>query len=251
MPTTALVAGATGYTGREVVRLLRARKVQVVAHVRPDSSRLDEWTRKFETLGAIVDSTPWESDAMAAMVAERAPDLVFGLLGTTQARARREAAQGVPKEANSYETVDYGMTKMLMSAMEAASSTGRFVYLSSEGARNAANPSKKPAGAYLDVRWRIESELEAGPLAWTVARPSFITGPDREESRAAESVGAVFGNAALSLLGALGAKTTRERYRSITATQLAAALVHHALAPSSVGKVLRGEDLRGFGPGQG
>ena len=34
----AFVAGATGYTGREVVRLLAERGVRTLAHVRPDSS---------------------------------------------------------------------------------------------------------------------------------------------------------------------------------------------------------------------
>ena len=39
----AFVAGATGFTGREVVRLLVERGVPAVAHVRPDSPRLEEW----------------------------------------------------------------------------------------------------------------------------------------------------------------------------------------------------------------
>ena len=33
------VVGATGYTGREVVRLLREKRIPTVAHVRPDSPR--------------------------------------------------------------------------------------------------------------------------------------------------------------------------------------------------------------------
>ena len=56
----AFVAGATGYTGREVVRLLSGRGVRTVAHVRPDSPRVEEWRRRFETEGAAVDVTPWD-----------------------------------------------------------------------------------------------------------------------------------------------------------------------------------------------
>jgi len=222
--------------------LLRARKIDVVAHIRPDSSRRQEWTRKWELQGARVDCTPWEPEAMATTLAELKPDLVFALLGTTQARARREAKDGVPASANSYETVDYGMTKMLIDGLVADKSEARFVYLSSEGA-------KEGGGAYLDVRGRIERQLAEGPLAWTAIRPSFITGPDREESRLGESVGAAIVGPALGLLGILGATTLRDRYKSTTATALASAMIHYSLDPASQGRVLRGEQLHGFGPG--
>jgi uncharacterized protein YbjT (DUF2867 family) len=62
--TTAFVAGATGFTGREVVRVLRERKVDTVAHVRPDSAKLEAWRARFEAQGARVDTTAWETDAM-------------------------------------------------------------------------------------------------------------------------------------------------------------------------------------------
>lgn len=241
MPTTAFVAGATGYTGREVVRLLRARKLDVIAHVRPDSSQLQIWQARWEPMGVQVDSTAWEPEAMAETIKRVQPDLVFALLGTTQARARREAKRGVPKELNSYEVVDYGMTKMLMDGLSLAESRARFVYLSSEGASEGGN-------AYVAVRGRIERELAEGPLLWTVARPSFITGPDREESRPAETIGAVVADGALGVLALLGGRKTQERYRSTTATALASALVHHSVHPPSVNQILRGEDLRGFGP---
>src|SRR5215208_1501420 len=67
--TTAFVAGATGYTGREVVRQLVERGVRAVAHVRPDSPRLAEWRERFAELGAEVDATPWEEPAMRASLA--------------------------------------------------------------------------------------------------------------------------------------------------------------------------------------
>ena len=84
------VAGATGFTGREVVRLARERGIEVVAHVRPDSSSLERWRRQFGEMGATIDVTPWEREAMRATMEAKRPTHVFALLGTTRARAREE-----------------------------------------------------------------------------------------------------------------------------------------------------------------
>ena len=65
------VAGATGLTGREVVAQLRQRGVPTVAHVRPDSPRLDEWRARFEALGATVDTTPWAPDPLTRRLRRR------------------------------------------------------------------------------------------------------------------------------------------------------------------------------------
>jgi hypothetical protein len=62
----AFVAGATGYTGREVVRALVARGVAASAHVRPDSPQLDALTREFAAEGAAVDTTSWDEAALSA-----------------------------------------------------------------------------------------------------------------------------------------------------------------------------------------
>ena len=53
----AFVAGATGFTGREVVATLRERGIATVAHVRAESSRRAEWTARFEAQGAEVDAS--------------------------------------------------------------------------------------------------------------------------------------------------------------------------------------------------
>ena len=50
---TAFVLGATGFVGREVVRQLCVRgDARPCAHVRPDSSKLDDWRAKLGELGA-------------------------------------------------------------------------------------------------------------------------------------------------------------------------------------------------------
>src|SRR3954471_13568122 len=102
-PALAFVAGATGYTGREVVRALRARGLRVIAHVRPDSARLGEWRGRFAAMEVEVDATPWNDDAMAATMERLQPDVVFALLGTTKARAREAEQRHEDASHQSYE----------------------------------------------------------------------------------------------------------------------------------------------------
>lgn len=235
------VAGATGYVGRVVVAELARdagteRAARVVAHVRPDSSALAAWRVRFNALGAAVDTTLWDEDAMAATLARVRPAAVFALLGTTR---RRAAASG-----DTYESVDYGLTALLFRATVRAAATAsaappRFVYLSALGA-NAG--SRNP---YLAARGRFEAELRAGPLPWTVVRPSFITGPDRAESRPMERLGAAALDTLLAPVTLLGGRRIADRYRSITGAALARQLVRLAADPAAAGRVVEGDALRG------
>jgi nucleoside-diphosphate-sugar epimerase len=221
--TSAFVAGATGYTGREVVRELCRQGIATVAHVRPDSSGLSRWHEEFARAGATVDTTPWEAGAMTATLRLLQPDLVFALLGTTRARARR--ASRMQGRSESYEAVDYALTRLLLDATVAAAPAARFVYLSSLGVREG---SRNP---YLMARARLESELRGAGLSWVIARPGLITGPDREESRPAELVAAVVVDGVLALAGMLGGKSLQRRYASMNAATLARSLVRAATLP--------------------
>lgn len=232
-----LVAGATGLTGRAVVAELRARGIDAVAHVRPDSSSLERWRAHFTELGAEVDTTAWEQAALTAMLRERAPTMIFALLGTTKKRGRQAAAAGRDASAESYEAVDYGLTAMLRCAAEATGRRPRFVYLSSM------NVSETTTNPYLVARVRIERELRHGDLPYTIVRPSWILG-DRDERRAGESIGASVTDALLAVAGALGARKTRDRYRSIQADDLARALVRVALDPRAINRVVEADELR-------
>lgn len=230
---TAFVAGATGYTGREVVRALREREVRTVAHVRPDSSRLEEWRARFEELGAEVDTTPWDAEAMAACLKELAPGQVFSLLGTTRKRAR---ASGAADE--SYETVDYGLTALLIDAAAAAGSQPRFVYLSSAGVK----PGSR--NRYLAARARAESRLRESGLPFTIARPSFITGPGRDDSRPGERAAATVADGLLAGVALFGGRKLRRRWRSTTNTVLADGLVRLAFDDGAANAVVESEGLR-------
>jgi uncharacterized protein YbjT (DUF2867 family) len=232
---TAFVAGATGYTGRAVVAELRSRGIGTVAHVRPDSPQLARWRDEFAALGATVDVSPWDEDALAAALARCRPDAVFSLLGTTRKRGRAARAAGARED---YETVDYGLSALLLRVTQRAAPSARFVYLSSLGV------GPRARGGYLGARWRVEQELQASGLEWTIVRPAFVTGPDREERRPAERAASVAIDSLLSLARRIGARRVHDRFHSLTAAELARALVRHAFDPSSAGRVLLPESLR-------
>ena len=231
---TAFVAGATGYTGREVVRLLVKRGARVVAHVRSDSPRLAEWRQRFAAMGAETDATPWEPAAMRGALARVDPTHLFALLGTTRKRERAEGRDG----AAGYEAVDYGLTSLLVKAARAAGTRPRVVYLSAAGV----GPGSR--NAYVAVRWRMEEELRASGLPFVIARPSFITGADREERRPTERVLAAAADRLLALPAALGGGHFADRWRSLTATQLATALVRLAFDPEAEGRTVDASEMR-------
>lgn len=213
----AFVAGATGYTGRAVVKRLVEDGFEAVAHVRPDSARLAEERERFAAMGATVDTTPWEESAMTATLARLAPAVVYALLGTTAASRKREHS--------SYESVDYGLTALLLRAAKASGAAPRFIYLSAAPAREGTtNP-------YLAVRIRIEKELRECGLPWYSARPMFIHGNDREEERVGERIFAGMTDAVAWMAGAVGARRLKGRLATMDATTLARGLVRLARDP--------------------
>jgi nucleoside-diphosphate-sugar epimerase len=219
----AFVAGATGYTGRAVVQELTRRGVECIAHVRPDSSQLEEWRRRFTAMGATFDCTPWGDAEFEAVMRHYKPQYCFALLGTTKRRARQARRQG---GRDSYETVDYLLTSIALRATRRMSPAAKFVYLSAvgvhEGARN----------AYLEVRARVEAELVRSGLRFIIARPALITGEDREENRPAERVVAKVADWALRTASLAGWSSLHQRFATLTGPQLGRALVNAALDPA-------------------
>ena len=224
----AFVAGATGYTGRAVVEDLVSRGVECIAHVRPDSPRLEQWRGRFTAMGATFDCTPWGDAEFEAVMRHYRPTCCFALLGTTRSRARRARRQGAQ---DSYETVDYLLTSIVMRATRSMSPDAKFLYLSSLGVRpGVRNP-------YLAARARVEAELIQSGLRYVIARPALITGPDREEFRVTERIaGKVM---AFALRAAEVARWTsfHERFSTLTGSQLARALTEAALDPA-IGNVV-------------
>lgn len=209
----AFVAGATGYTGCALVAALRAQGIPTIAHVRPGSSASEVWRERFGALGAEVDHTPWEAEAMRALIATRRPSHCFALLGTTRSRAQREGLR------DAYERIDYGLTRLLLDAARAAAYGPRFVYLSAMGA------TARTRNPYVAVRGRLERELGESGLPHVIVRPAFITGPDREESRPAERMAAMAVDGLLGAFALVGLRGPRDRYGSLTGRELAEGMV--------------------------
>ena len=219
----AFVAGATGYTGREVVRALARRGGTVRAHVRPDSPRLAEWRARFAAPGVTVDETAWREAELTATLAAFRPTHLFALLGTTRGRAAAAERAGAP--AADYEAVDYGLTALLLHAAAATPGRGpRFVYLSSLGANVATR------NAYLRARGRAEALIRESGLPYLIVRPSFISGADREERRPIERAAARALDVGTAALAVLGAARLRARFRPRTAAELAESIVRLALS---------------------
>jgi len=228
----AFVAGATGLTGRYVVEALREEGVEVAAHVRPDSPRLQEWTARFEELGAVADSTAWTPEDMKVRFAEKPPDVVFALLGTTKKRFKREGD-------GDYMAVDFGLTALLVDALENHPQT-RFVYLSALGTKEGVR------SAYMKARWLAEEHLRNSGLPHLIARPSFILG-DRDEKRWGESIGGGISSVVLGTAGLLGARRFKNRVGSIQGRALGFGLAREALAWPADDRVLYSDDLRAQG----
>ncbi len=231
MTKMAFVAGATGYTGREVVRCLVEAGVEVRAHIRPDSPRRTEWEAYFQRMGAIPDKTVWEASSMKETLSLFAPDFIFALLGTTKARMKKE-------KNTDYETVDYGLTHLLLQASLGLKDKPKFIYLSSIGV------GPKSRGDYLKVRWRMEEEVRHAGLPYIIARPSFITGADRDEDRPLERYGSSVVDGILKMGKMMGLPKLQARYASTTNSILAKALVHAAMASYLKDQTLESESLR-------
>jgi len=235
----AFVAGATGYTGREVVRCLSEKRIQTIAHVRPDSSRLEDWRHRFSMPEVTVDTTVWEESAMTDAISRIRPTHVFSLLGTTQSRMKKVARETQGRVIDDYEQVDFGLTAMLINACIEAEIKPRFLYLSAVGVKESAG------SAYYKARWKAERMLIESGLEYTIARPSFIIGPDRDDGRFFENLAAYAFDGALAFASFFGARKFRDRYHSTSNKTLAQALVRIAFDPKGANAVVESESLHG------
>ena len=164
------------------------------------------------------------------------PTHVFCLVGTTKARGQETAKAG--GAVDTYATVDYGLTALLAQAASEAGIRPRFVYLSGAGT------SRRSIGAYGKWRWKAEEAVRESGLPYTICRASFIVGPDRDDPRPHELLGARVVDGALDAVGRVGLGRVRDRFRSHTNVDLAAGLVRVALDLSAANRTLEPEDLR-------
>lgn len=232
---TALVFGATGYTGSAVVNHW-ASLGPVVAHVRPDSKALARHADHFRQWGARVEQVPWDDTSIAALVERTQPGVVFSLLGTTRARAKHELSAS--DAANPYAAIDERLTLIAARATKAHAPSALFVYLSALGV------SDTTENPYLAARRNVEQQLDQLGLRHVIARPAFVTGSDRVEFRLGERAAAVVSDAlldGLALTGINGLRKLRNKFASLTGDELARALVSLARKPPKNIEVLPDE----------
>ncbi len=230
------VAGATGYVGQAVVRQLVDTGARTIAHVRPDSSQLEKWTKRFTAIGAEVDTTEWSRDAMSVTMEKLQPASIFCLIGTTRARMHKHSGKNQKADPDSYHAVDYGLTALLLDAIGQAGIKPRFIYLSALGT------GPKASGAYMEARYKAENTVIQSRTPYTIVRPAITTGPDREDSRPAELYAGKILDAILSVLQAAGMRSAA-RYRSISGQELAMELVRLAANPEAENTIVEREGL--------
>ncbi len=212
-----LVLGASGYTGSALVKHLSVQGFDVIAHIRPNSRSLEKKIQEFGDLdsGIKIDTTAWELGAFQDTLAKMQPDLIFATLGTT--RKRKGGADDPEKET--YHEVDYKLTVLAIRACVEVSPLTKFVYLSAVGVNS------KSVSKYMQARFQVEEYLALSDLEYTVARPSFVSGSDREESRPAERIATVLGDSFLTALSVIGFVGLKKKYQSMTGDELARAMI--------------------------
>jgi uncharacterized protein YbjT (DUF2867 family) len=174
---------------------------------------------------------------MTQTFARLRPSIVFCLIGTTRKRGKQASAIDPETGIQDYESVDFGLTELLLNACLEAQILPRFVYLSSIGT------GPDAGNAYSQARYKAEEAVRQSGLPYTIARPAIIHGPGRDDSRPMEHVAATLGDSLLALSGVFGARRLQQRYRSISNLELAAALIRIAIDPETVNSIVERKDL--------
>ena len=200
MARTALLVGATGLVGGNVLDLLvaDARWSRVIVLARRTVNRADaKIAERIVDFEALVDK-PESADVGSEI------DDVFACLGTTIKVAGSE---------EKFRHVDHDYT-VAVARLARKAGARRLALVSSIGA------AEKASGFYLRVKGETERDVsDLGYECVVIARPSFLVG-DRTESRPAERAGIAVASALAPLfLGGLRA------YRPIAARDVARSLI--------------------------
>lgn len=198
MPKTAVILGATGLVGGEIVEQLAKRKsiATVIAITRR--------AVKFESPKVANHVVDFDDLSAAAELFQG--DLFFSALGTTRKQAGSIKAQ---------RTVDLDY-QLQAAKLAAQNGVDHYLLVSS----SAADSSSK--SAYLKMKGELEDAVLKLPFARiSIFRPSLLLG-ERARFRAGEALGAKILPAICSLPGL-------RRYRPITGEQVAIKMVEASL----------------------
>jgi uncharacterized protein YbjT (DUF2867 family) len=217
MPRTALIAGATGLTGQQLLKqlLADARYAEVHALVRKHA-----FAPHTKLIEHVVD--------FAALPKLPKVDDVFCCLGTTIKVAGSKAA---------FRTVDFDY---VLNIARAAKKSGaqRFIVMSSLGA------NAKSGVFYSRVKGEMEEALRELDLAELhIFQPSFLVG-ERAESRPGER----FGITALQIISPLLFGPAR-KYRAIEVTDVARAMISAAWLQKAGAHVYLSDEIQKMADG--
>jgi uncharacterized protein YbjT (DUF2867 family) len=209
MSIRALVIGATGLVGRDLVRRLAARSdvSEVVALVRRDPGARPSTKVSYRVVD--FDRLEHLDDAFSV-------DAVFTALGTTLAKTRDKAE---------YRNIEVTIPLSVVQRAHAAGAT-RCGVVSSVGA--------SPTSRALYLRQKGELDEAISALGWkrlVILRPSTLRG-ERKELRIAER------------LGIWVSPLMPPRYRAVDATRVAEVLVAEVLRDGPAAQILENESIR-------
>ena len=209
-PKIALLAGATGFVGREIMRLLALD--DTIAEVRALVRRplpMDFMNPKIKQYEADFDRLQDHHEWFKV-------DLVFSALGTTIKQAKSQAA---------FRKVDYEYP-LQIAQLARSQGARQFLFVSALGA-DARSPFFYPR-----VKGELEEAIQGlGYPSVTIARPSMLMG-DRHPLRFSEEILKPFG------------PLFPPWWRPVKATQVAAALVQSARAETPGVQILQNRQLR-------
>ena len=206
--TTALLLGATGLIGREILTLLLrdASFLRVVVVARRSTGVVDPRLEEH-----VFDLEEMEHHPALFRV-----DQIFCALGTTMRQAGSRER---------FRAVDYHYP-LVAASLGLQNGVRHFFLVSS----SSANPRSRIF--YSRVKGEVERDVRAlGYPALTIARPSFLLG-QREETRLAERV--------ITTVGGL----LPRRVKPIAAADVAAALVAEARQKAHVVRILRSDEMQ-------
>jgi len=202
MSLTAVVLGATGLVGSELVRLLLASD-QYARVVTVSRRPLQIKNEKLET--CVVDF-----DRLDDIAEKISGDVLFSCLGTTKKQAGSIAAQRV---------VDHDY-QLQVARFAAANDVPHYCLVSSSGA----NPAS--ASAYMKMKGELEQAVkQLGFKRVSLFQPSLLLG-EREQVRLGESVGAM-------VVPWLCRLPILRRYRPIKGGEVAEKMLQVSLASGS------------------
>lgn len=200
-PLRILLVGATGLIGRTIIA--RSPHLQGIT-LQGLARREIPFARGTRMELVLADSDEWPG-----IITQLVPDAVISALGTTHKKAGSNAA---------FRAVDHDLVLEVGKAAKAAG-VKNFVQVSSVGA----DPYAK--NSYMRVKGETERDLKALKLhRLDVLRPSLLRGRRQNDVRPLEALGQL-----AAPIGDLFLHGAREKFRSIRATDVAAAALQAAM----------------------